>query len=182
MNPTDAELLALIRDGDSVAAIMFSERHIEFIREYAKERGAGDFADDVTQDVLLEMISRPPAALKNKSAVPYMHRVIRRQMVRVMRQSREAAVSYESSLPGEGTSPSTAAARREFLRDAWEALSQLATVRRVVLLLRYEEGLTFAEISRITGRPAATERSTAKRGLAELRGKLSRFSLQLNGE
>lgn len=154
---------------------------MRWVRVYAKECEAGDLTDDVVQDVLIEMISRPPIDLKNASAVPYMRRVIQRQVVRALRKNRGAAVSYGSSLPGCGTSPSAAAVRLEFLRDAWQELCQLATAQRIVLLLRYEDGLTFAEISCITGRPAVTERSAARRGLAELRQNLSRFSVQLNG-
>jgi RNA polymerase sigma factor (sigma-70 family) len=170
MEPTDAELLTRIRDADSQACEIFAHRHAGAMRDYAISCGASDAdAKDVTQQLLLVMISRPPSVLKNTSAGPYMNQAIRRDVVRAKRP-REAPLScVVSSLADDGTSPSAAAARDELLRAVQQQVRNLATPEREVLRLRFQEELSFAEISAVTGRPLATERSTLSRAIKKLR-------------
>ena len=169
MDSTDAELLALIREGDSQARETFANRHAGSVREYATLCGASDAdANDVTQSLLMRMISRPPSVLKNTSAEPYMNQAIRRDVVRAQ-CPRETPISCVSSLADGGTSPSAAVARDELLREVREEIRKLATAEREVLRLRYQEELSFAEISTVTGRSPATERSTLSRAIKKIR-------------
>jgi RNA polymerase sigma factor (sigma-70 family) len=182
---TDAELPALIRGGDRQAEATFAARHSDWARVYARRLGAGDEALDVAQNVLLDLISRPPIVLKNKSARPYMADAIWHEVARGARGRIPAAlVTGESSLleiAASGTSPSAAAARREFVVMAWQAISELRTAQRTVVLLRYVQGMTFGEISSITGRPEDTERRSHGRALVQLRRKIFRSFLSRSG-
>ena len=54
-------------------------------------------------------------------------------------------------------------------RSMWGRLEALPPRQRTVLVLRYYEGLTDAEISEVLGTPPATVRSHASRALATLR-------------
>ncbi|PRQ08967.1 RNA polymerase sigma factor [Enhygromyxa salina] len=176
---TDAELLVLIRDGDSQAATTFAQRHWGWARVYASRLGAGDEARDVAQDVLSKMIFGPPIELRTPSARPYMARAISNAIVSAGRKRPPAAsITGESGLlkfADDGTSPSAGAARREFWHAARQALEELPTAQRVAVVLRNIRGLTFPEIALITGRPADTMRRSHDRATKRLRQKLSRF-------
>jgi RNA polymerase sigma factor (sigma-70 family) len=180
MDPTDAELLALIREGDRQARETFVQRHTGSVRVYAIACGASDAdAKDLVQDLLFAVISRPPTVLKAASAEPYMNLSVRRELGRGNnRPSPETPISHDSSLPDPRTSLSELMARRELLSDVWREIRQLATVERVVFPLRYGLGLTFAEIAGITGRSEKTEWSSHHRALEKVRRKLSGLVLQ----
>jgi RNA polymerase sigma factor (sigma-70 family) len=54
-----------------------------------------------------------------------------------------------------------------------DVVRRLPTRRRCLVVLRYYEGLTDAEISEVTGLPLGTVKSTLHRTLADLREELS---------
>lgn len=183
---TDAELLALIRGGDRQAESAFAERHTAWARVYATKLGAGDLADDVAQNVMIDMISRPPRALSTASARAYMGAAIWHELIRARGRKRTEQLPPSGgagllnnlgnfAMADNGTSPSAAAHRREILRAASQALDELATGERVVVSLRCIQGLSYCEISNITGRAEGTERVSYHRGMAKLRQKLFEF-------
>jgi RNA polymerase sigma factor (sigma-70 family) len=55
------------------------------------------------------------------------------------------------------------------LDEMWEALGRLRPERRAVLVLRFYEDLSHGQIGALLGCSAATVRSRARRGLADLR-------------
>lgn len=69
--------------------------------------------------------------------------------------------------------PAPAVAPTE-LDETWQALGRLKPERAVVLVLRFYEDLTHAEIAAAIGSNAATVRSRVRRGLADLRKELER--------
>jgi RNA polymerase sigma factor (sigma-70 family) len=58
--------------------------------------------------------------------------------------------------------------------ETWDALSRLAPERRVVLVLRFYEDLTHAQIAELLDCPEATVRTRLHRGLADLREEIER--------
>jgi RNA polymerase sigma factor (sigma-70 family) len=56
----------------------------------------------------------------------------------------------------------------------WDALRSLRPERRAVLVLRYYEDLSHADIAELLGCPVATVRTRLHRGLADLRKELER--------
>lgn len=58
--------------------------------------------------------------------------------------------------------------------ETWEALGQLSTPRRTVLVLRFYEDLSYQEIADLLGCSAATVRSRVRRALIDLRKELDR--------
>jgi RNA polymerase sigma factor (sigma-70 family) len=176
MAQTDAELLALISEGDRDAQVAFATRHVVWARVYATRRGASEpLAKDVSQDVLLAMISRPPTDLEDTSARGYMRRIIRRLIAWADIKSLMAELTGLTNVADIRTTPQTAAERLEQLSAAWQAICELSTSKRAVFPLRYGQGLTFAEIAEITGRPEKTVWQSHHRALKKLRQKLSRF-------
>ena len=54
----------------------------------------------------------------------------------------------------------------------WEAVQGFPSRQRAVLVLRFHEDLTEAEVARLLGLPLGTVKSLAHRGLARLRDRL----------
>jgi RNA polymerase sigma-70 factor, ECF subfamily len=54
----------------------------------------------------------------------------------------------------------------------WQAVQGLPARQRAVLVLRFHEDLTEAEVARLLGLPLGTVKSLAHRGLARLRDRL----------
>jgi len=55
----------------------------------------------------------------------------------------------------------------------WQALGRLSDAQRAVLVLRFWEDLSEAEVCRLLGLPAGTVKSHTRRGLARLRQDLA---------
>jgi RNA polymerase sigma factor (sigma-70 family) len=171
---TDAELLALIRAGDREAGEVFAKRHLEWAADYARNCRAGDLSEDVAQEVVMNMLARPPSDLRYSSAKPYLGTAIKRASTRARVRKPVESISRESRLQDLRTSPSAIVARLEPMSAAQRAIAGLPTPQRVVVRRR-AEGLAYGEIASITGRSEATERSSHKRALERLRRELIRF-------
>lgn len=174
MDPTDAELLVLIRERDRWARDTFALRHLEWAVSYASKHGAGDLTDDVAQDVLVEVIERPPEALRGTSARPYLGVAIKREIRRLQGKPLILVAGGESRLvnvAAKGTSPTAAVARLQLLRPALEVIAELPTPKHDVMMLR-QQGLSFTEIAAITGRGASKEQASHYRVLERVRQKV----------
>lgn len=73
------------------------------------------------------------------------------------------------SVPGSGTSPSRGAARREVVAGVRDALARLPDDYRLVLVLREQQGLSFAEIADRLSRSENAVRKLWPRALVALR-------------
>lgn len=178
MDRTDAELLALIREGDREAKKVFAERHLKWASAYARKRAGGSaevLGEDVAQEALMSALASPPSDLRYSSAKPYLRGAISRICSRLGVAKPVDSISRESSLVDQQqTSPSAIVAKLEPLSAAQRAIARLPTPERVVVLGR-ADGLTFGDISRITGRLATTERSSHRRAIEKLRRELQDF-------
>jgi RNA polymerase sigma-70 factor, ECF subfamily len=72
-------------------------------------------------------------------------------------------------VPASGPSPFDAVTSRENRESVQAALSQLDSVHREVLVLRFHEELSLDEIASVTSAPLSTVKSRLYRGLAALR-------------
>lgn len=105
--------------------------------------------------------TRQPGDLRQRPVLVNRHRsLLRRALV-------EARYRYRDR-PNEGYSD-------EYREDAivlWAATRRLPLRQRAVLVLRYYEDLSEAEIARVLGIPVGTVKTSARRGLARLRRSL----------
>jgi RNA polymerase sigma-70 factor (sigma-E family) len=123
-------------------------------------------AEDLVQDVLLKVQAQWPRieTLDNRDA--YVRKMLVNQYLSWRR--RQTRIAFTSRQPDRRVEPDHAErhAEREGMRAA---LSRLPRQQRVVLALRYYEGLTDAEIADVMGCTAGTVRGYASRALAALR-------------
>jgi RNA polymerase sigma-70 factor (sigma-E family) len=125
-------------------------------------------AEELAQDALVRtwrrwrLVGKPnnPATYARKVLVNRHRSLLRRALV-------EARYRYRDR-PNEGSSD-------EHPEDAivlWAATRRLPPRQQAVLVLRYYEDLSEAEIARVLGIPAGTVKTSARRGLARLRRSL----------
>jgi len=133
-------------------------------------------ADDLVQDAFVAALEQKPRA--DRALEPWLARVVRRRASflargRARKADREqararASESDESELPG----GDELLQRGEMHRRLANAVMELRDPYRSVLLLRFFEDLSPAQIAQRNQVPSATVRSQLKRGLDELRAKL----------
>ncbi|MEM9799415.1 MAG: sigma-70 family RNA polymerase sigma factor [Planctomycetota bacterium] len=146
--------------------------HLAWSRALARRLVGDDAtADDVVQESFAAALRRPPE--RDGPLKPWLARVVQnvaRQRARSegRRTERERAAASPEALP----SAFELTARAEAQRQLIDALLELDETSREIVLLRYFEELSSAEIARRTGRPAGTIRSRLKRAIDELRSKL----------
>ena len=154
-----------------------------FVRQHAGEllRTAAvitwddDEAQDLAQECLLRVARHWPRVRRMDSPLAYARRALvnlalddRRRTARLRAIAPERAVDRKSSEP---VDPAAEAAidglgdRAELL----EAFSGLSPQQRTVLMLRYFNDLSEAQVAEILGCSTGTVKSSASRGLAKLR-------------
>jgi RNA polymerase sigma factor (sigma-70 family) len=156
----DSDRLASFVENDGQALVRFA---------YLLTGGRGDDAQDLVQDVLLNLSARGVDDLDEigpyaRRAVINAHRSIgRRAKVRLKALARLSPVA-------EGTSTSGASEARLVVLDA---LSQLGYRERAAVVMRYLEDLPDDEIAEILGVSRSTVRSLIHRALPRLRERIS---------
>lgn len=128
-------------------------------------------AEDLVQDAWVATLQRGGAPGLEPRA--WLSTVLRRRSAgtwraRANRAARERSAARDEALP----SASELAARADRGRRLAELVLELPPDPQRVLLLRYYEGLSAAEIARRLGRPGATVRGQLARGLTLLRQRI----------
>ena len=129
-------------------------------------------AEDLAQDALVRtwrrwrLVGKPdnPETYARKVLVNRHRSLLRRALV-------EARYRYRDH-PTEGSGDE----HREDAIMLWAATRRLPLRQQAVLVLRYYEDLSEAEIARVLGIPAGTVKTLARRGLARLRRSLDTTS------
>jgi RNA polymerase sigma-70 factor (ECF subfamily) len=137
----------------------------------------GDEADawDVAQETALRLCqSAPTYDPCRSSARTWVGRIVRNQVIDVLRRrSKRRLQGLGSHDPGsDRDDPATAAERAEECGLVRQALGALKPAERAALLLRYEAGLSYAELGQALGVPFGTAATRVHRGIASLRARL----------
>lgn len=149
--------------------------HSGWLTTLARRLVAGPAAEDLVQETWSTVLAR---GLRPAGEARAWLAAVMRNLVRDHRRSEETRRRREEEhgrdLSGRGLpAPEELAAALEARRLLLEALGSLPEPVRATVLLRYQDGLTSAEIARRAGVPASTIRSRLERGLEELRAQLS---------
>jgi RNA polymerase sigma-70 factor (sigma-E family) len=141
-------------------------------------------AEDLVQECLLKVAKRWPQVSSMEMPRAYARRILinlaldgrdRRSRRRVELGSLDAESGFPDHGPLEQSDPDAETAidllgqRSELL----DALAHLSPQQRTVLVLRYFEDLSEAQVAEVLGCSAGTVKSSGSRGLARLRGLIS---------
>lgn len=170
--PDEGRLIRRAREYDPQALALLYRRHVGAIYRYVHLRvGREDLAEDLTADVFVKMLEGIGSF--EYRGVPFAAWLFRIAHDRVVdyfrRQAGKEAVSLSGGLsaPGEGPAATTEAAlARERLRQAFGRLTE---EQQQVIVLKFGEGLTNAEVGRLLGKSEGAVKSLQHRALASLR-------------
>jgi len=134
-------------------------------------------AEEVAQDVFLSLYRNLDAMKSAAHTTSWLRRVaVQRSIDETRKRKRRPQASLEDTVE-----PATPAASLDMLRsdvlrnDAlWRMVAALPEIPRMVVILRYQEDLSPAEIAAALDRPVATVKSDLQRALALLREKSAR--------
>ncbi|MCA1685088.1 MAG: sigma-70 family RNA polymerase sigma factor [Planctomycetia bacterium] len=140
----------------------------------ARLLGDADAARDVVQETFLRLCSQDRAAIDPRLA-EWLFTVCRNRALDVLRkESRMTRLSEEhvqrclSTAPG----PADVAERRELSARVMDLLESLPTNQREVIRLKFQNGFSYQEISRISGHSVSNVGFLIHAGMKTLRGLL----------
>lgn len=168
-------LILKVRQGDGDAFATFMRYHLDAVTRIARAIvGSTDAADDIVQNVFVQMWAHRDRLDPDRPIKSYLHRAIRncafndRKAERVRAQYRTQIVNEAAS----GTIvTSTPSAEGRVLAEAevTAALQSLSERRRIAIQLRFESDLSYAEIGEVIGTSGPAAMQLVLRGIEELR-------------
>lgn len=175
--PSDADLLDRFRRGDRDAFTDLVRRWEGFLlRVAARVTGDVNEAEEVRQAVFLRLLQSPGAVRQPDRFEAWLRRAGVNEAIGAVRRRhrREGATArlrarspaIETTRPGDALVASDEAARLA------AELARLRPDERALLSLRFDEGLTFAEIAAALGEPASTVKSRTAKLVGRLRERL----------
>jgi RNA polymerase sigma-70 factor (ECF subfamily) len=168
-DPLD-EQLKKARRGERGALTLLVQAHQRSVYSLAlRMLGTRDLAEDLTQEVFMQLNGNLSAIDSNKHLGFWLRRVATH---RAIDQLRRRARVQMSSLDEETQLFSTEEASDPLLQRHLRALlADLSAPARAVLLLRYQEDLDPVEIAQLLDMPLNTVKSHLKRSLESMREK-----------
>lgn len=177
----DDEALMVLAAGDHRRAFeVLAERHLRPLTGYcAKFFGSARIGEEVAQDALVAAWEQRLRYRPGRFRV-FLFTIARNRCLNRLREERRRLAWSrpsldEAPLDAHGDRPDQldALLEQERQRRTREALMTLAPKLREAVLLRFDQGLDYAEISRIVGRPEVTVRSRVFHALKRLRAALA---------
>jgi RNA polymerase sigma-70 factor (ECF subfamily) len=146
-------------------------RHRESLRAFFQHRARRkDFADDLTQEVYLELRVRPPLEALRDPAL-YLYKVAWNVLRRANRAARRDGDTHENAELERMTTATVDDAAAELTAEEYlmHLLGQLPPMYGAVLVLHLRDGLTYAQIAQRLGVTPRSVKRHMERVLAHLR-------------
>jgi RNA polymerase sigma-70 factor (ECF subfamily) len=172
----ERDLQARIRAGDERAFdTVFREHYprlVRFAESIVRERGS---AEEIAQEVMLELWRRREALEVEQSFRAYLMRSVRNRALNHVRHqrivARELAAAALEARESPGTDAETLGSELE--RVVGDAIASLPERSREVFTMSREQGLKYAEIARVLDISVKTVEKRMGQALSELRDRLA---------
>jgi RNA polymerase sigma-70 factor (ECF subfamily) len=171
----DQAIVELSEAGDREgAARLLMLRYGAEISRYCRERlREADLAEDVHQRVFIEACRDLPSFAGRSTLRTWLFRIARNRCLDAAKSRRRQRSYLDLALPVEyadpGESPLDRLDEARVLAELSECLDCLGPHVRQALLLHYQQGLTFEEMTQLCGAKADTLRARVTRALPTLR-------------
>jgi RNA polymerase sigma-70 factor (ECF subfamily) len=177
----DQMLVDAARHDEEAAGRLYDKYYSEIVGYVYHCTFDGTIAEDLTSNVFLAVFRHLGRyRWRPVSFRAWLYRVATNEVrMHWRRQKRIRIVSLEpgGDIHAVGQSSDESLAAAEEYRLLYKALLELRLKYRTVIMLRYFEGKTIAEICEITGRKEGTIKSQLHRGLAKLQDILMRWGM-----
>jgi RNA polymerase sigma-70 factor (ECF subfamily) len=161
--------------GDDTAFSALYARFGERTRRYLKNLLGGSLADDAQQEVWLSVYRRLSTLADPGAFKTWLFQVTRHQAIDMLRRQDRAERlkdEVQGTREGSGAVVDGPTLPEPTSPELESALTALSEVQREVVILRYWEDMTYAEIAVVTGTPVGTVRSRLHHAKAKLREEL----------
>ena len=165
---SDLELIAAMNSGDEVAFETIYFRYREWVISLARRfTGCDSLANDVLQETFLYFLRKFPGFVLTSQLKTFLYPAVRNHSLNAIAKTSKFHSGTEgqkllNNLPSPATLPGAA--------DDFDAiLSTLSDDHREILMLRFLDGLSMAEIAEATGIPLGTAKSRLHHALSRLR-------------
>jgi len=187
MHPSDEELIAGCRQGDTASFDQLFERYrsrlFTFIWRYMRERAA---TEDIFQETFVRVFARAGSYRKRAKVSTWIY-TIAANLCRdeLKKRRRRPTVSLDEPLPGDdpglvwmqivrtpdsaADDPRQAAENAEHRAALWQAIDELPAELRVTLELQALHGLKYREVAEVLGIPLGTVQSRIHNAIKLLR-------------
>jgi RNA polymerase sigma-70 factor (ECF subfamily) len=167
----DAALVARARRGDTAAFEMLAQRHVRMVIALIRQRVRNGEAEDLAQETLLSAY-RNLAQLKDDSRFAFwLYRIAIRKAGSSRRVGKLESSGLSSKLESQQREEDPPFGE-ELKQSVRAAVASLEEPYRLVVTLRYLEGLDATEIGRRLNIPPATARARLARAMPMLQQKL----------
>jgi RNA polymerase sigma-70 factor, ECF subfamily len=168
---SDAELVRAVLDGEQAAYEPLVARHQDrlYIRALALV-GDPDVAADMVQETFIRAYTGLGQAEPDRFAA-WIHRILRNLSLDELRSPRQRTAELPPDLPSR-TDTGRDLDRRELRDEIAGALATLSPTVREAFVLKHVEGLTYEEMSALTGVAAGALKMRVKRARQALQGVL----------
>jgi RNA polymerase sigma-70 factor (ECF subfamily) len=173
---SDQELARASIDGDRRAFGELVDSYQTRIFNLAlRVTGHTEDAMDVTQTAFLKVYENLERFDAGRPFSSWIYRIALNEALTLVGRRRSAALEIEPESPDR--TPERKAESRETTRAVQEALLELTPEHRAMIVLRHFEGLSYEEMSQITGIPGKTVKSRLFTARQKLRSLLERRRL-----
>ena len=170
----------------NVAALghLFELHHLSVFRTSYGIVRRHDLAEDVTQQVFIELFSAIRRYDVRRPFPPWLHRIaVHRSLDELRRRKvRDVPIEAAAGLPSLSTSPEQAAEESELRSAIRNALGSLQPKHRAAVVLRYYQGFSEAETAVALGCRLGTVKSRLLYALRRLRENFASLSSPLTTE
>jgi RNA polymerase sigma-70 factor, ECF subfamily len=165
---TDAELVAAINNGDAAAFEVLYLRHRDWVVGLAyRFTGDSDASLDVLQETFMYVLRKFPGFRLTANFKTFLYPAVRNLSIAARRKA-ERYQATADDLEQLAHAPAPTAAGPE-AADLQIVLAALPEEQREVLLLRFVDGLSLAEVAEAMDIPLGTVKSRLHNALASLR-------------
>jgi RNA polymerase sigma-70 factor, ECF subfamily len=174
---SDPILVRRAKDGDRLALAALCERHAPRVERLARHLlGDPEDARDAAQEALEKLCLRLPQFRGDARFSTWLHRLVVntcRDVAQRQRARRWEPLTDDQRAAADGDAdPARAAALSELRADLGTCLADISPAQATVVVLKDALGLSFEEISALSGMPVGTAKCYAHRARNRLRARL----------
>jgi RNA polymerase sigma-70 factor, ECF subfamily len=176
--PSDAELMARVREGDRDAFTDLVDRHKDAVVSYlTRLTGDRDRADDLAQETFLRLFRAAADYTEQGYLRAYLYRIATNLVRSEERRARRLRLLMPFLPRGEHAEPAAPSGllRQELHREVAAAVAKLPLNYRVPLVLHEIEGWSYVDIAQEIGCREGTVKSRVHRGRQQLKAKLEPY-------
>ena len=156
---SDRELVERVAGGDRAAVrLLFMRHHARIYRFVARQTGSGMMADDVANEVFLELWRQAPAFQGRSEVSTWLLGIARFKALSALRKRKEVEIDEEAAaaVPDTADTPEVAVMKEDKATALRGMVNALPEEHRTVVDLAYYHSKSVSEIAEILSIPVAT--------------------------